>query len=111
MVETLSASSSETILILTPFGKDSEHLCKVLGAEGFVCHECRSLSELVSKLDANAAAILTTEEVVASKDSDQLSSALKQQPVWSAIPVLVFYSQRGGEEILQSKRVEPIHQI
>ncbi len=106
-----AAEASSRILILTPFGKDAQHLLKVLGAEGFVCHACRNVGELVVEFTAGASVILTTEEVLATKEAAALVEVLREQETWSAIPLLVFFSLRDGADLFQRKAADPTNEF
>nr|AGU12018.1 Histidine kinase-, DNA gyrase B-, and HSP90-like ATPase [uncultured organism] len=98
----VNVKSRERLLVLAPFGKDADHLCKVLQAAEFSCVVCRDLEALLSELAVEAGAILTTEEVLLADSLGKLATCLKTQEVWSAIPVLVFYSPRGDETYLKN---------
>lgn len=103
------------ILIFAPFGKDSQHLCKVLGEKGFQCFSCTSVEHLVSELSGHVGLgvglIITTEEVLASKKAQLLTASLKAQPSWSAIPLLIFYTARDDRDAFQRKLADPIHEV
>jgi signal transduction histidine kinase/DNA-binding response OmpR family regulator len=106
-----AAELSARILILTPFGKDAQHLLKVLGAEGFACRACRDVAELVVEFTRGASVLLTTEEVMASKEAAALVEVLKGQESWSAIPLLVFFSLRDGKDPFQRKAADPTNEF
>lgn len=103
--------NSERLLIFTPFGKDAQHLTKVLGTHGFQFKICQNLSELAHEVESGGSAILTTEEALAQKQVTLFISELKSQPTWSAIPLLVFYTPRDEQELIQRKIADPITAI
>ncbi len=99
------------ILIHTPFGKDGQHLHSVLTAEGYECHVCASLEELSLRVEENVDVILTTEEVLEGKNLVVLVNELKNQPEWSTIPIIVFYTPYTGQLTIGPKEEEPIRRI
>lgn len=106
-----AAENLDRILILTPYGKDAQHLRKVLGGEGFECLVCENAEELIAEVSFGVSVILTTEEVLRSADGSILAEGLKNQPSWSAVPLLVFYAARDSRDPFQRKFEEPIHQV
>ena len=103
--------ASVELLVHTPFGKDAQHLSQILGSQGFECQVCQSIPALVEGICSAATAILVSEEVLASPDLALLVTALQNQPAWSAIPVLLFYSKRPGEEGMGLRTAARIHEI
>lgn len=106
-----NAGNGQRLLIYTPYGRDADHLCRVLSDEGFDCVPCRDTAAVVENLKDHAAvgAILSTEEALASKDVGILLKALENQPTWSAIPILAFYSQNTSMDSFQKKASHPLH--
>jgi hypothetical protein len=56
--------AEERILILAPRGRDAEVMQHVLSRGNGACHVCRELGDLRSQLDAEAGAVLVTEEAL-----------------------------------------------
>ena len=57
---------------------------------GFVC---RDLLQLAQEVQLGAGAILLTEEVIGAEGVQQLLEALKQQPTWSNIPIVMLMKE------------------
>lgn len=91
----MSTASTTQLLVFTPLGKDAQHLCKVLENADYQCQPCRSVQELVDRISDSVIAIILTEEVFAG-EMEPLVQTLRQQPTWSALPVLLFYTPRDG---------------
>lgn len=106
-----AADYLDHVLILTPYGKDAQHLKKVLEGEGFKCRICESAERVIAESSSGVGVILTTEEVLKSAEGSVLTDGLRQQPSWSAIPLLVFYTPRDTRDSFQRKLAEPIHEV
>jgi signal transduction histidine kinase/ActR/RegA family two-component response regulator len=50
---------------------------------------CHDVPQLVAEIQTGAGAILLTEEVIAAEGIDELLGALRRQPAWSDIPVVM----------------------
>ena len=57
---------------------------------GFVC---RDLQQLAQEVRLGAGAILLTEEVIGAEGVQQLLEALKQQPTWSNMPIVMLMKE------------------
>lgn len=84
-----SSSSKQSILVLTPIGRDAELACQVLEEAGLAGERCEGLGDLLRKLDAGAGAVLLAEEALADAPLGRLVQRLDEQPAWSTLPVLV----------------------
>jgi signal transduction histidine kinase len=85
------------LYIYTPVGKDGQHLSKVLMTEGYETVLCKSMKDLAAGLNDGLDIILTAEEAFLSDDLPLFIHQLKQQPEWSSIPILVFYTPFNGQ--------------
>lgn len=89
--------SEVRILVCTPQGKDAELACHALTHAGFVCHVCKTLTDLVEELQRGAGAILVVEEILPQDaTAATLTRYISTQPTWSDLPVLVL-TKPGGE--------------
>ena len=88
--------AEERILVLAPTHKDAVMCQEILGREGFPCTICADLPQVCRQLQAGAAVLLLTEELLVPDQGDGLSQALADQPAWSDLPILVL--TRGGVE-------------
>jgi signal transduction histidine kinase len=85
----------ERVIILAPVGQDAEAMAALLAAAGFETQVCHGLDESSREIADNAGALLLTEEALESAQSSLLLDALKAQPSWSELPVIILTS--GGE--------------
>ena len=81
--------SGERVLVLMPSRRDAERTAALLAEAGIECSLCAELSELCRELRVGAGAALLTEETLAADMTGQLAEALREQPAWSALPLLV----------------------
>ncbi len=84
------------VLLLAPTSRDGEATAAVLASSGIMCVVCPTLNHLCAESVSGAAAVIVPEEVVLSDESDRLAEGLRQQPVWSDLPVIVL-SRSGAE--------------
>jgi PAS domain S-box-containing protein len=85
----------QRVLVLMP-DFDSAPSASVLD-DTVQCTYCADLAELVRELGARgAAALLVTEDVVGMADLPMLTEALRYQPPWSDLPILLL-SEAGAE--------------
>ncbi len=82
------------VLVLAPTAKDAEVTRSVLESAGLPCLICHTLAGLTREVKAGAAAVLLTQEAVASDEIVLLIHALSQQESWSDLPVIIL--MRGG---------------
>lgn len=76
-----------------------------------MCVTCPDVDSLTRELAVGVGVILTTEEVLSSRAIRPLIDALHEQPTWSAIPVLAFYS--GSTALSAQKKTErsPVYDL
>jgi DNA-binding NtrC family response regulator len=91
-------SEESRVVLFTPTGRDSTLIADTLSAAGISCHACRSISEVVERIDAGCATLLLAEEAVNADSVKCLARALDAQPTWSDLPVIVLTST--GEQSL-----------
>lgn len=104
------ASSSERVLVLMPTALDSERTSALLAEAGLSSTICREMAELCRELRHNTDAILLTDDAILNDTAGQLASAMRLQPAWSAIPVLVL-AREGATEHLQRSASEALRSI
>lgn len=96
------------VLILSPFGKDAVHLCKILDNVKIVCSPCKDIAHLLEELKNPVGAIITTQEMLHSKDIGLVKDVLKNQPKWSAVPILAFYSPSSVSSSFHGRPEKPV---
>lgn len=79
----------ERALVLAPAGRDANLLRTVLDGAGIECHVCRDAAELGPEITRGVAVLLIIEEALERDGREQVIAALRGQPPWSDLPVLV----------------------
>jgi signal transduction histidine kinase/DNA-binding response OmpR family regulator len=90
--------ADERVLVLMPSQRDAERTAALFKEENIAHKVCRDLSELCRALRAGAAALLLTDEVLGNDSAGQLSEALRYQPTWSSLPILVLAREGWSRE-------------
>ncbi len=85
----------EHVIIIAPVGQDAEAMAVALDTEGFETQICHGLDENFRQFTDSAGALLVTEEALESAQGSLLLDALKAQPPWSELPLIILTS--GGE--------------
>ena len=93
------SSASERVLVLMPTLKDSERTSQLLAEANVTTTICGSVAELCRELRRDAGAALLTEDSLLGDSSGQLAEALRAQPPWSALPLLVISREADGRQI------------
>lgn len=77
------------VLLLAPTAMDASASVALMGKGGLTSTACRSVDEVCDLLKAGAGAIVVPEEAVMNGRGKRLGRALKSQPQWSNLPVIV----------------------
>jgi signal transduction histidine kinase len=85
----------ERVIIIAPVGQDAEAMAALLDAKGFETQICHELDECTRQITNGAGALLLSEEALQSGQVSFLLDALKGQPPWSELPLIILTS--GGE--------------
>ncbi len=85
----------ERVIIIAPVGQDAVAMAASLNAQGFETQICHGLDEYSRQITDSAGALLLTEEALESAQGSVLLDALKAQPPWSELPLIILTS--GGE--------------
>src|SRR6266513_352322 len=86
---------NERVVIVAPVGQDAAAMAALLDAKGFETQICHGLDEYSREITDSAGALLLTEEALESAQGSVLLDALKAQPPWSELPLIILTS--GGE--------------
>ncbi|MBB3936267.1 hybrid sensor histidine kinase/response regulator [Aureimonas phyllosphaerae] len=93
------AAQGFEVLICAPFGRDAESMRELLAQEQYratVCADLTTLSERVTgEAGESVGLILVTQEAL-EPGFDTLAAALRTQPDWSDIPIMVLAARRTG---------------
>lgn len=92
-----TGKTDERVVIIAPIGRDAEAMAALLDAEGFQTEVSVSLAEACEKL-SHSGALLLTEEALELPQVSDLLEALKAQPPWSELPLIILTT--GGESRL-----------
>jgi signal transduction histidine kinase/CheY-like chemotaxis protein len=95
MSERELGTPNERVLVLMPTVRDAERTASLLQEACVASLACAGLGELCRELVAGAGAVLLTDDILLGDDTGQLAEVLRQQPPWSALPILVV--AREGE--------------
>ena len=87
------------MLVFAPIGRDAELTRELLAREGIVVEICRTAHAVANELRQGAAALIVTEELFDDEDMTLIAAALRAQPPWSDIAVLLFAGTDGGTAI------------
>jgi signal transduction histidine kinase len=91
----------DRILILTPTGKDAALAVEMFRREGLCSSVCHDLVELGDELRRGAGALVLAEEALQPRELPVLVEALRWQPAWSDVPVLILTRGRNPQEDLR----------
>lgn len=85
------------VMVLAPAGQDSQLAASFLKDARIAVHVCTDLADLVERLDDEANAALIAVEALARAKGSLLLDALRKQPPWSDIPVIILTASGGNE--------------
>lgn len=83
------------VLIMAPLGQDAAAMARLLQEHSFSTEICQNPAECARQIGEGAGALLLTEEALDHPDTEILLKALKTQPPWSELPMIILTS--GGE--------------
>src|SRR5438270_9772155 len=86
---------NERVIIIAPVGQDAPAMAALLDAQGFETQICNGSAEYSREIIDSAGALLLTEEALEPAQASLLLDALKAQPPWSELPLIILTS--GGE--------------
>lgn len=86
---------NERVIIIAPVGQDAAAMAALLDAQDFETQICDGLDESFRQITDRAGALLLTEEALESPQGSLFLDALKAQPPWSELPLIILTS--GGE--------------
>jgi signal transduction histidine kinase/CheY-like chemotaxis protein len=90
-------SENERVMVVAPLGRDATSIADLLNANGFAASICADPSTETDEL-VSAGALIMTEEALEFAQIGYLLAALKNQPPWSELPVIILTS--GGRSRL-----------
>lgn len=91
--------SAGAVLIVAPIGKDAALAADVLRRAGINAKICARVAEAAAEFGESTSAILLAEEALDTSELPALLAALKRQPAWSDVPVIILTSSGGGDRM------------
>jgi signal transduction histidine kinase/ActR/RegA family two-component response regulator len=83
------------VLVLAPTGRDAELIAEALRRAQFPTEICSNLEQFAFHLKQGAAVGLLAQEALANGTHCVLDSALREQPAWSDIPLILMTNRRA----------------
>lgn len=105
-------AASERVLVHAPFGRDGSLIQEVLNRAAIDACVCRTMLELESNVREGAGVVIIGDEALRTKGIETLADALRNQPSWSDLPLLIMTN--AGEEMQGSLRLnllEPLGNV
>lgn len=98
--ELTEACDPERVLVVAPTGRDAAVVAHVLTGAGVVAHPYLFATMLQELKGQSVGALIVAEEALHDDGVGQLAQALRGQPTWSDIPLIVLLCQRrpGGAD-------------
>ena len=92
-------SESERVLIVAPTGRDALVIRDVLAGVAVHAVPCQ-FPDMLQELKESTGALIVAEEALLDAGAGQLAQALRGQPAWSDLPLIVLLAQRrpGGAD-------------
>ena len=88
-------NKDERVIIIAPVGRDAIAIAGLLDSQGLETQICNGSDEYSRQITDRAGALLFTEEALESLQGSLLLDALKAQPPWSELPLIILTS--GGD--------------
>lgn len=99
---TPEGTAEERILILAPEGRNAMVATAALGRHGFHCDICEDSRALAKAIGEGAGAVLLTDHFLHAGDLGPVAQALRGQPVWSDLPLVLLAWPETGELALEA---------
>lgn len=89
---TQEKAHDEQVLLIAPTGHDAAAMASLLDELNFHVSICNDPTECLEQIAAGAGALVITEEALELPGATILFEALKEQPAWSELPLIVLTS-------------------
>ena len=89
------------VLVLMPTVRDAATTAEHLNAADVATTTCHDLAHACREVRAGAGALLVTDDFIIADTTGQLAEALRSQPTWSAIPIIVI-AHEGATQLVQN---------
>lgn len=81
--------TDQRVLLLAPTKKDAIAGLELLRGAGLECLACASLAELCRRIPEGVGAVIVPDEAAVGEGADALKAAIRDQPPWSNLPILI----------------------
>lgn len=98
-----SEDPRERALVLAPTGQDALLTCKLLERASISCNSCKDMAELCQQFEIGVGTALIAEEALCEDQFNKLIEALRSQPRWSDLPLIIFTGHKKNTDILLEK--------
>lgn len=95
----MSPTAEARVLVLMPVDRDNDRTVDLLASAHIECVICSGLTGLHREIRRGAGAVLVSDEIVAADTSNVLERSLREQPAWSALPVIVLAREGTAERV------------
>ncbi|QDV85950.1 response regulator [Planctomycetes bacterium TBK1r] len=89
-------NDSQTVTVLAPTPQDAKYCDQVLRENGVPVEFATSIYDINSRIREGAGVILIAQEYLTGETTEHLRQAVREQPSWSDVPILVLLAQRGS---------------
>jgi PAS domain S-box-containing protein len=90
-----TAAEGHRVLIVAPYGRDSDSVASVLTADGYQTAAYPDLTAIAAAIGDDTGAVILTQEALR-RDLAPLRLALERQPAWSDIPFILLAAAHHG---------------
>lgn len=90
------------VLTLLPTARDAELTGNLLAHEGIAVHACGSDCDLADEIGQGVGAVIVGEEVLADGVHSVLAQAIREQPRWSDLPILLLTRSGPSSQIVDA---------
>jgi len=87
------------VLLKLATTKDTDIVTSMLSRSGIVAHACQDAASLAREIAVGTGAVVIAEEVLDNHEHERVLAALRSQPPWSDLPVIL--AARSGTETLE----------
>lgn len=107
MTELATRASELRVLLRMVTTKDASMVIRLLARSGIEAESCPDAAGLAAQMSAGAGAVVIAEEVLADQGFGRVMLALRAQPAWSDVPVIVV-ARSGLDSLAITEAVEQL---
>ncbi|HYC72245.1 MAG TPA: ATP-binding protein [Opitutaceae bacterium] len=95
--------TEERVLLFVATARDAKVSTRLLAGAGLEAVTCTSLRQLTREIEAGAAAVVATDQILSEEDTPGLLRLLARQPEWSDLPFILML--RGGTQSARATEI------